>query len=163
MADPPPRVQFVTAVAASTLPMPVKAVGYALATFMRRDGRAWPSVAALSFAAGCSERTARRSLRSLEAAGLLVTERHRGTPSWYRPRPDGPPSPATRAVDLGHGGPPPRPETTETPATVAPELEDISDLPRTRARARDRTVADLSDDEFREWVDRRRENGEGPS
>ncbi|WP_419628623.1 helix-turn-helix domain-containing protein, partial [Thiolapillus sp.] len=46
-------------------------------------GRCWPSLARLALMTGYSERTVRRALRALEAAGLVRIERRPGRPALY--------------------------------------------------------------------------------
>jgi hypothetical protein len=59
-----------------------------LADHANDDGTCWPSIRRIAHDAECDERTVRRHIRNLEAAGLLVVERrtHDGVnlPSLYR-------------------------------------------------------------------------------
>ena len=60
-------------------------VGFVLATYMDKDGRCYPGQARLAEGIGRSVATVRRGLRTLEAAGFLVTQRGgRGTCNRYR-------------------------------------------------------------------------------
>lgn len=61
-----------------------KAVGLTLDTFMR-NGRCWPSRAALAHRSGLSTRTVTRAIKRLELAGVLEIDRGAGrTTSRYR-------------------------------------------------------------------------------
>uniref|UniRef100_UPI003AF62E4A helix-turn-helix domain-containing protein n=1 Tax=Thiolapillus sp. TaxID=2017437 RepID=UPI003AF62E4A len=63
---------------------PEKPVLVALAEHVGGAGReCWPSLARLALMTGYSERTVRRALRALEAAGLVRIERRPGRPALY--------------------------------------------------------------------------------
>ena len=66
------------------LAAPAKPVLVALAEHVSGEGRAcWPSVSRLARMTGYAERTVRRALRALEAAGLVRIERRPGRPALY--------------------------------------------------------------------------------
>jgi DNA-binding transcriptional regulator YhcF (GntR family) len=73
-------------VARSRLGPTVRAVACALATYMSASGVCWPSVETLAELLRLDRRTVQRSIRTLEAHGLLVVERGggRGKTSIYR-------------------------------------------------------------------------------
>jgi len=77
------------------LPPITKVVGLVLATFMRADGLAWPTVAALAEGAGVSESTARRALKQLAWCDLVQVEERRGRPNLYLA------TPVTAATGVG--------------------------------------------------------------
>ena len=66
------------------LAAPAKFVLVALAEHVSGEGRAcWPSVSRLARMTGYAERTVRRALRALEAAGLVRIKRRPGRPALY--------------------------------------------------------------------------------
>ncbi|WP_419600873.1 helix-turn-helix domain-containing protein [Thiolapillus sp.] len=66
------------------LAAPAKFVLVALAEHVSGEGRAcWHSVSRLARMTGYAERTVRRALRALEAAGLVRIERRPGRPALY--------------------------------------------------------------------------------
>jgi hypothetical protein len=56
------------------LRIPAKSVLNALAGYADPDGKAWPKLSTLAQVTGMSERHVRRQLRTLEQAGLLISE-----------------------------------------------------------------------------------------
>lgn len=114
----------------------------ALADFADDGGRCWPSVPRLAAMTGLGERSVRRLLPDLVAAGLVAVEHQQGRNNRYtlqvgstpEPRPYGQGchtgrgvngTPVEMAPHPGHTGTPatvaPLPMTPETPARVAPE------------------------------------------
>lgn len=117
MPDLPPKVLWQAQLRELRLPPGVKLVGLILSTWLPPDGIGWASVAQLAQGAGCSDRTARRALRQLEAAGLLERRDRPGRPSSFRVTPDTAVS-ALLEADPGHSsvrrpghGCPPTPDT----------------------------------------------------
>lgn len=88
MPSLPTRMLFQLAIRDLDLAPGTVAVGLVLATYMRADGCAWPGVSSLAGGAGLSVRQARRALRDLETAGVLLVEHRPGRPSAYRATPD---------------------------------------------------------------------------
>lgn len=105
----------------------VKLVGLILATFMDRDGVAWPSMDALARCAGCAPRSVRRALRQLEAAGLLVCERSPGRrPNRYRASV---PNPDTAVSGLAEGQPGHWTQPTRTLGASNPDTAGAPEVP----------------------------------
>lgn len=79
MSEPRPFVVlWADAIADSELDATAKLVAHTLRLHMRKDGRAWPSIALLARRASSDSRTVQRAIARLEAAGFLLAERSRG-------------------------------------------------------------------------------------
>lgn len=147
----PTQFHLLHALRRAPVPPTTKLVGYVLASLMTRDGVCTPALSVLADGAGVSERTARRALRALESAGLIVVEPHRGRPSTYRtgdtamsPHPGHSydRTPRTPSVD----------GSRKTPATAVAGYLEVHNP----THARTRTVADMTDDEYVSWVESQR-------
>lgn len=112
------------------LPAFEKLVLLALADCANDEGLAWPSIATLRRKTNAGERTVQRSLRSLEAAGLLRRDEVPGKGCKYHLDPRHSGTPAKQA---------PAPEKAQTPATAAPKpsrtiINGLADAKPTRAK-----------------------------
>jgi hypothetical protein len=74
----PPKERWRLVIARSALPMKVKAVAQALATFMDLNGVAYPSLPAIRERSGASRTTVKEALNALEDGGWLVREKGGG-------------------------------------------------------------------------------------
>lgn len=89
-----------------------KLVFLALADCANDEGLAWPSIATIQRKANVGERTVQRSIRTLEAMGLLTRQEVIGKGCKYTLNPRHAGTPATKA---------PVPQSAQTPATLAPK------------------------------------------
>lgn len=123
------------------LPPSEKLVLLALADAANDEGHCWPSATSIAKKSSQGERTVRRAIRALEAAGHLTQRQRSGTSAIYTVHPCQSGTPATVA---------PLPERHGTPATVAPKPS------RTVKKERDKPSPKARDNPFPrpEWADR---------
>jgi len=111
-----------------------KLVGHTLATYMRPDGCAWPSLATLAAGCNLSTRQVRRALRELENAELIDSVSRVGRPSTYLATPDT----HVRPEQPFGGTPTSSPPDTHVRGVRTPvSAELVSELVSEQERARD--------------------------